>query len=422
VDRGWEERIMRGPGLREDSKNLTLIGGSALLALLVTGGLWAGLTTVRPRHIHVEHVVAPLPIAVTMAPVSGSNRLYGRVIARSGQELTGYIRWDRNEGSWSDLLDANKVRPSGSAAVSGIRFGHIDRIDVTGSEGALFTLKSGEQVEMGARATDLGSGLRALVVDDATGGRAELAWRDLETVEFQAAPEAHLAMEGRVHGTLTTASGMEFTGYVAWDVDEIYTSDVLDGEQDGYDREVPFGAIASIHRNGSRSARVVLHDGQDLVLSGTNDVDDSNNGISVSDLTLGQVKVEWDDFDAVRFHEVEAEPGYGLFDGGRLIQGTVITESGNELVGEVRWDNDETYTWEMLNGDAGGVDFQIEFGQIAQIRKTDRGSTVVLRDGRTFELSGSNDVDGDNRGITVLMDDGSQEIEWEDFAELHLVH
>ncbi len=422
MDRGGEERIMRGPGLREDSKNLTLIGGSALLALLVTGVLWAGLTTVRPQHIHVEHVVAPLPITITTGPVSGSNRLYGRVIARGGQELTGYIRWDRNEGSWSDLLDANKMRPSGGAAVSGIRFGHINRIDVTGRESALFTLKSGEQVEMGARATDLGSGLRALVVDDARGRRAELEWRDLESVEFQPAPEELPAMEGRVHGTLTTSSGMEFTGYVAWDVDEIYTSDVLDGEQGGYDREVPFGAIASIHRNGSHSARVVLHDGQELVLTGTNDVDDSNSGISVSDLALGQIKVDWDDFDAVRFHEPEEEPGYGLFDGGLLIQGTVVTESGEHLVGEVRWDNDETYTWEMLNGDAGGVDFQIEFGQIAQIRKTDRGSEIALRHGRTFELSGSNDVDDDNRGITVLMDSGSQEVEWEDFAELHLIH
>jgi hypothetical protein len=422
VDRGWEESIMRGPGLREDSKNLTLIGGSALLALLVTGGLWAGLTTVRPHHVHVEHAVAPLPITVTMGPVSGSNRLYGRVITRRGEELTGYIRWDKNEGSWSDHLDANKTRAAGSAAVSGIRFGHIKRIDVTGRERALFTLKSGEQVEMTARATDLGSGLRALLVDDARGGQAELSWRDLEAVEFQPAPDELTTMEGRVHGTLTTASGMEFTGYVAWDVDEIYTSDVLDGEQDGYDREVPFGAIASIHRNGSGSARVVLHDGRQLVLSGTNDVDDSNGGISVSDLTLGQIKVEWDDFEAVRFHEVEAEPGYGLFDGGRLIQGTLLTESGEALVGEVRWDNDEAYTWEMLNGDTGGVDFQIEFGQIAQIRKTDRGSEITLRDGRTFELSGSNDVDHDNRGITVLMDGGAQEIEWEDFAELHLTH
>src|SRR5688572_5736552 len=31
--------------------------------------------------------------------------LYGRVLTTAGEELEGFLRWDRNETHWSDLLD-----------------------------------------------------------------------------------------------------------------------------------------------------------------------------------------------------------------------------------------------------------------------------------------------------------------------------
>lgn len=60
--------------------------------------------------------------------------------------------------------------------------------------------------------------------------------------------------------------------------------------------------------------------------------------------------------DRVHFFEPSEEPGYGLFDGGQPLMGTVITESGEELVGAISWDNDEAYGWEMLkpSGDMPG--------------------------------------------------------------------
>ena len=66
------------------------------------------------------------------APLSGSDRLYGRAWTVDGRELEGFIRWDRNEGSWTDVLDADKVA-GGRETQSGIRFGQIQRIQVEGS-------------------------------------------------------------------------------------------------------------------------------------------------------------------------------------------------------------------------------------------------------------------------------------------------
>ena len=415
---------MRTPTRQEDAKNLSVIAGAGLLSLAFTMALWAGAA---PHQHRTYTITVPTDVS-TSAPVPEARlegpaldgRLYGNVVTRSGEEFQGYIRWDRNEGGWADLLDVD--RKGGRSTLSGIRFGHIRRIDVLNSRSALFTLKSGQQQDLGSRRTDLGRGMRALVVDDPQRGVAEFEWRDLEAVEFMAAPDGIIPGGERLYGTLVTRAGLEFTGYVTWDVDEIFTTDILDGDdRDGVRREIPFGDIASIDRESSRAGRVMLKDGQEVLLTGSNDVDRSNRGISVSDPALGQIKVDWKDFSAVHLERPAFETAYDEFDGGRLIRGTVVTESGEEHAGDIRWDNDEEYTWEMLNGDYKGIDFTVEFSRIASITKKGYSAEVVLLDGRTFHLSGSNDVNPNNRGITIRAADGAvHEVEWDDFRELRL--
>lgn len=70
------------------------------------------------------------------------------------------------------------------------------------------------------------------------------------------------------------------------------------------------------------------------------------------------------------------------------------------------------------DGEADGITYDVEFGRIERIRKARRGAEVTLRDGRTFALDGSNDVDDGNRGILVRNATGAHEIDWEDFVEL----
>jgi hypothetical protein len=413
---------MSKPGIGEDAKNLSIITVSAAIAVVLTAAFLITVAAGKHHEVRIHtHVVESAP---DMGPTSANPRLYGTVTTRRGDTYTGFIRWDRNEGSWADLLDANKESRNGRVTQSSIRFGHVRRIDALGREEALFTLKSGEQVTLGARATDLGSGLRALLVGMPGKDAVEMDWGDLESVTFEAAPKGLTPAEGRLHGTLTTRSGHEFTGYVTWDVDEIYTTDVLDGDDGPTRRQIPFGTISSIERYSSNGARVTLRSGEATVFRGTNDVDDSNSGITVSDPGLGQVQIDWDELDAVRywFPEPGEEPDYGVFDGGIPLRGTVRTEAGEEYRGEILWDDDESASWEMLNGEVDGIELDVEFSRIARIEKTWRGSLVALLDGRSFELSGSNDVEDGNRGITVRTEDGTIEIDWADFRELRLEH
>jgi hypothetical protein len=82
---------------------------------------------------------------------------------------------------------------------------------------------------------------------------------------------------------------------------------------------VTFGRIAAIERYSSSGATIYLKDGDQVVLRGTNDVDESNRGIIISDPGFGQMRVDWDEFDRLDLTAPKQSVGYDQFDGGRKI-------------------------------------------------------------------------------------------------------
>ena len=387
-----------------------------------------------------------------------SGRLYGKITTVDGDVFTGYIRWDKNEACWVDKLDGTKDLESSrnasnrsdsnrskysrknknikifgitigdgdfsswtNSAQSGVRFGHIKTLENSGDNEAMITFKSGERIEFSGGSSDIGDDIRELIIEDPSEGEIEFVWDDIEIVEFMSAPkDGKSAFGDRLYGTLTTRRGDEFNGFVCWDVDELFPTDILDGEDKGRKRKINFDKIASIARYSSNGATVTLTSGDEIVLRGSNDVDDSNRGIIISEPEFGQVRVNWDEFEKLVFKPAPKQIQYEEFDGGKPLRGTVYTESGERYTGKIRWDDDEEYTWETLNGDNDDIEYEIEFGKIKEIsKKSYRSSMVTIKDGRTFRLRGSNDVDEDNKGIIVMTDDGEEiEVDWEDFERL----
>ena len=434
-------------------------------------------------------VLVPLFLASLLSPsavrAQEVDRIWGRVLTVSGEVHEGFIRWDRNEASWVDLLDGSKDSPQfqykdwwrlahpddqqrdrvielagyritwdddepdfPSSHESGIRIGHVRRLEVTGDDRALLTLRSGKVVELEGGSTDLGGDLREVLVKTSRGDVVELEWENLETVEFMDAPPGADAGSQRLHGTVEPKEGPSFTGYISWDTNDILTSDTLDGDDsEGRQREILFGRIAAIRPTGDGS-EITLSNGDRMELSGSDDVDSGNDGIQVSDPGLGLVDMDWDEIERVRFHPPEVAVGLDAFDGGHRLRGTVVTADSTEVSGLIRWDGDEEYSWELLDGWDGGVSFDIEFAHIATIEKyigqnvtvnvgptgvsvshpVKEGAQVTLRDGRVFELFDSNDVDESNNGVFVLEagsgsspDDLEAEwvmVKWEDFRTL----
>ena len=382
-------------------------------------------------------------------------RIYGRVITDDGEEFEGIIRWDRNEASWVDVLNGDKVfyrdrhmsdepnrgrrieifgitvyeeeggssnRGGTSTRNSGIRFGHIKSLERDGNS-AILMLQTGEEIVFKNGSTDIGSDIREIIVEDVERGEIELKWRDIEIIEFMSAPRTARSEYGeRLHGTLTTRGGYEFTGYICWDIDEVLSADILDGnDEKKRRRKIRFGNIDVIQRNSSSSALVILKNGEELVLRGTNDVNDDNSGILVLDPAMGQVEVDWSDFEEVVFTQPESSLSFENFAYAGPLYGTVFTRDGDSFEGMIRWDDDEAYGWELLDGSMDDLTFDIEFGKIRSIERISSSSAeVTLFDGRSFDLRDSNDVDDDNDGIFIYDADADEEvrISWRDFDRL----
>lgn len=392
---------------------------------------------------------------------AGTDRIYGKITTVDGDSYQGLIRWDRNEVSWVDLLNGTKemsrseirklkrdrrdnesrrttkVRIFGievgdrdwdwdweSSAESSIRFGHIRKILADRDENITIILKSGDTTEFTGGSTDFGSGMRELIIEDDREGETELTWEDIEEVELIQTPSgAESDLGERMYGTLLTRRGEEFTGFISWDSDECLGSDVLDGEDKGKSRKIKMSRIAEIERYSSSGAEITLVGGEKVVLKGTNDVDNSNRGIAIEDPALGEIVVEWSEFDKLVFKPAPGVPRYDDFSGGRRLHGTVLTEDGESFTGDIRWDSDEAYTWEMLDGQSRDVRFRIELGLIKSIaRDSYRESRVTLRDGRTFDLRGSNDVDDSNKGL-IITQSGKKDVyvDWEEFKSVEFV-
>jgi len=394
------------------------------------------------------HVLALAGIAVLLAAsgalCDSSGRIYGTVTTVHGDRYQGLIRWDRNEASWCDILNGNKDLDDGhharrykhtrikvfgipigerlstgdlGSAQSGVCFGNIKELAAR-DDAARLTLKSGEKVVLGGGSSDIGSSIRGIVIEDPKEGEIELDWNDIERIDFmQADPKFESSLGERLYGTLTTRHGDEYTGWVTWDADELLTKDVLDGEHRDHRRKIEFGKIKSIERHGADGATLTLANGDEIVLKGTNDVDDDNRGIAIYDPGFGDVTVDWSEFDRLDFKAPPPGPSYDDFDGGRPLSGTVFTRRGAEYAGTIRWDDDEEATWEILDGNYHGGEFDMPFGTIREIKRQSAGSCVVTTwDGRAFRLSGSNDVNEANKGIFIRTGEGKVvEIDWNDF-------
>ena len=402
--------------------------------------------------------------SVSPLPAQEQHRIWASVSLTDGDTHEGFLRWDRNEGSWIDILDAWKEIPEDVYEVwrdawhagegptrtvelkgyritwdeedpefprrtpLGVRFGHVASIRPLDAVRAEMTLRSGRSLILESRSSDLGWTMRDLTLRDRSGDVVELEWADVSGIEFGSAPPGMPAEGQRLYGLVRDRSGQEVRGFLAWDLDEILTTDVLDGYDDGRDREIQFSRIASIERHLG-GANVTLKDGETLYLRGTNDVGRGHRGVQVSVPDVGGLEVEWDELDRVVFEEAPSGPHYDDFDGGVPLQGRIRLQDGEEISGLIRWNGDVEESWELLEGSWGAWAYRVEFGRIKSIRRGELdGAQVVLQSGQELELDGRSDVNWDNRGIFVKpasAADSASSIEsswrlitWDDFDQV----
>lgn len=370
--------------------------------------------------------------------------LYGSVVTRNGTTYEGRLRWGKEEAFWTDHFNATKddlplmreiprkhKRSREQMKIFGIpmgisfkheegrqlvvRFGDLKSI-IPGSHDSSIVLKNGDELEIGDGSNDIGA---VITVWDRSLGEVNVPWKKLQRVDFKAAPADLGAVPARLHGTVKTTSET-LKGYIQWDKEECLATDRLDGETDDGKLALEMGQIKAIERRDSRSSRVFLKDGRDLVLSGTNDVDSDNRGIYVDDPRYGRVLVSWKAFERVDFDDAGSGPGYDDFPPLGALRGVVKTVSGASHHGSIVFDVDESQGWETLDGEASDLNYSIPFAQVASVSPSgdSRSRVTLIGSPEELRLKESADVTDRNAGVFILEGGRKTYVPWEDVKRI----
>ena len=427
-------------------------------------------------------LLVPLPVRA-----QHEHRIWGRVFTREGDVHEGFIHVtaSRSSGSWADVLLASKEIPEEyyrdwldaarggerytrvlelkgyriswveehpafvGGSRSGVRFGHLASLTFNDEARSSATIRPrrdaglvpGDTVtrQAGGNVDIESAWRRADVRVDSGEGSVEVPGNAIRMIEFGPAPDGRAPASRRLYGTVEDRNGRSFTGFLTWNRRMVLDSHVLGGfwedvpelanpwSSDEYERSFRFSEIRSMERTPC-FAKVTLKSDSVVELC-DEPMEPDPRPVQISDPALGLVEVEWDAVRILRFEPAPPTPGYDAFDGGRPLYGTIVTREGEEIEGRIRWDADEEWSWELLQGTSRNVDFSIEFGNVAHVERDDaEGAHVTLRDGRSFHLTGNNDVDRDNRGIFIFPTPGDaaatgqtapewRYVAWEDFRE-----
>ena len=255
----------------------------------------------------------------------------------------------------------------------------------------------------------------------------------------------HASDVGYIYGRVETVGGGAYEGQLRWGTEESFWDDIFNASKvenenlDYVDRKVlermrwrhwsnwdffgnrdhthvfaiRFGDLKRIHVKGGDDLVVEFRNGENLRLEGgSNDV---GADITVVDPKLGRHTLKWNRIRTIEFRETPAKLPAKL---GEPIYGTV--KSGRyDFIGRIQWDNDEDLTGDKLDGETQDGKVSVAFGDIAAIRKHRQGALVRLKSGSELYLTGTNDVNHENRGVVVVVARlGAVKIGWDDFDEV----
>jgi hypothetical protein len=360
--------------------------------------------------------------------------IYGKIKTIDGNSYTGQMRWgDRGEAFWTDHFNGTKEDNENYRYLSRedrneirerqrdnrgwsyfniswgrddwetthefrTEFGNISKIDIGRRSEVELTLRNGDRIMVKDGSDDFGT---TITIMDQELGKTKLNWSRIESIEFMNTPSKIANGIGDpLYGTVTYYGG-KITGWIQWDHDERYSTNVLDGDTRDGDMKIEFGNIKSIEKDGSGS-NVVTTSGREIYLRGSNDVNGENNGIIVS-TDFGRVDISWKEFRSVAFTNApNSGKAYSDFTVNKL-SGTVETMNGEKLTGRIIFDLDEEYNFEIIQGEDDGIEYFIPIANIKSFapRNYDN-ATIVLKNGTEIMLGEGRDVSEENEGVLVF--------------------
>ncbi len=418
-------------GIAMTMKIGTLLAASLVLAAFVGAADGAAMSDSRDlgRGLHLRDRGDQGPGRPTPASFVGTTK------RRSGTISSTRPRKSCRSRNMPRNRKRTKTRPGGSgwrrpsAAISIITssrgwsrsdFGDLQQVRVTGGNDAVLTLRDGTEIEVGGYANDVSA---TVTVFDAKPGRVEVPWKKIETVTFSATPADADPGSFRLHGTVSTSEG-DFVGYhpvgqrgvpehgqarrrhqrrgsgsaSRWARSDP-SSDVIGGARWWSSRTGPRWSF----RAPTTSMTIFVGSTSRMPVSaGSRWIGTSSSGSSST---------------------IPAQAGLPTpsMQLPHTSSGTVTSHNGDWRTGELVFDLDEEWSWEMLDGRLGRdrLHGAVRHGGIHRAGGRS-GCTVRLRNGIELELEDSHDVDDDNSGVVVIPTGAGEpgHVPWREIAEI----
>jgi hypothetical protein len=388
---------------------------------------------------------APSSVSPTDAE-DNTGFIYGTLTLQDGDQHTGFIRWDSEEAFWDDLFHSRQdelpwlehvdvaelqaerrrlyfanhgmfdrlmwtMHNQGDPHLSRLficQFGYLDGIEIDDDENVTMLIRGGDRVPVHGYSNDVRSDLLVYTAKD---DPEEVDWDDLAGIEFSAAPADATPYAERLYGKVETTEG-NYEGFIQWDQSECTSIDILNGDE----RDIPMGDIRSITRNRENTSDIVLKDGAEFTMAGTNDVGGGNRGVMIENPLWGRVTVAWKRFNSITFVEGQGSGAERMdFPEIRPLSGTVTDVEGEIWSGRIVYDMDEAWSRDVFNGEFRDLEYAIPFDLIISIeKKDDLACRVSLLTGRTLDLGESQDTGDKHAGVLVFEEgeDAPRYIPW----------
>ena len=244
----------------------------------------------------IDFFAAP---AIAEAPYGSA--LYGTVKTERRKKFTGYIQWDMDERTGVDILDGDTKY--GDQKIPFEKIATIEKIQ--NGDAVTVTFESGRALDLDG-SNDCDDGNRGIGIYNPEIGAIEVEWEIFDNIQFKPAPMLAISYDDfgkarNLEAQVLTFDEETFDGTIAFDMDELWDFEFLDGDDDDIKLKIPFRNIATITPKNRDYSMVTLLNGDQLLLGDRQDVSDDNEGVIFLNGKHTDLQIMWDDIDQIIF-------------------------------------------------------------------------------------------------------------------------
>ncbi len=238
-----------------------------------------------------------MPFEMDYVPARG-NPMYANVLTSMGA-FKGYISWDREERFENDDIEGkNKDKKKH------IPFKNIAKIKAQ-DDGSLITMVSGREIFLNNH-DDVDDGNHGIVVIGQEFGMVEIEWENFISASFKRTssvprPYGDFKKAKLLKGVVEDNSGEKFHGQLIFNLNKMYYIEFLNGENNGYEYNIPFYKIDKIEPQNDKYTMVTLKTESSLLLGDDDDVTKNNGGVVVKSKKGDARYVAWANIKKISF-------------------------------------------------------------------------------------------------------------------------